>query len=140
MIKCPKCESSNTKVTAVTKHPSGKATRRFKKCKDCGHMYRTVVFEERLDDDAAIWHRISNPVHTKKTLSELARGENNLQAKLTVQNVIGLRQEYARGGVTFQQLADKAGLHRNHVRGIVRGIYWRHVPGAVPAKPTTVKP
>lgn len=76
----------------------------------------------------------------KKGRANTPRGEQNTKAKLTEQQVITIREEFARGGISKQELANKYGVARSLVLMIVRGETWKHVGGPIgnpPAPPKT---
>lgn len=55
------------------------------------------------------------------------RGEKSGRAKLTVEQVKALREEYARGGVTHRQLAARYGMAHGTIGALLRGTAWRTV-------------
>ena len=57
----------------------------------------------------------------------LARGERHGHAKLSAQQVMAIRAEYAAGGVFQHELARKFGVTQGLVSGIVRLARWAHV-------------
>ena len=56
------------------------------------------------------------------------RGENHAKSKLTEAEVIAIRKEYAAGGVTQKQLAEKYGVGATRIYMIGNGLSWQHVP------------
>ncbi len=59
-----------------------------------------------------------------------APGERRRNHKLTTSQVQSIREQYAAGGITYQQLADKFGVVSRHVSDIVRGKKWKHTIAA----------
>jgi hypothetical protein len=55
------------------------------------------------------------------------RGSNNPQAKLTEKQVIALRERYARGGITHNQLAAEYGVSPALIGHVVTRKAWRHI-------------
>jgi hypothetical protein len=53
-------------------------------------------------------------------------GERNGAAKLTAGQVKAIRDQYARGGVTTQQLGDQYGVTRHTIGDIVKNRRWTH--------------
>ena len=60
-------------------------------------------------------------------LGESSKGEDHHSAKLTAEKVVAMRREYAAGGITYQQLADKYGVIRQTVEKAVTRVTWKHV-------------
>ena len=56
------------------------------------------------------------------------RGEANGQTKLTASRVSEIRAKYAAGGQTHLSLAAQHGLSPTHVRNIINGKRWSHIP------------
>lgn len=52
-------------------------------------------------------------------------GERNGRVRLTAAQVAAIRSEYAAGGVTQDALAERYGVSRSHVSGIVAGRFWQ---------------
>ena len=59
-----------------------------------------------------------------------AKGEHHSQATLTGTQVEALRQRYAAGGVSQQELARQYNITSGTASRIIRGLRWRHIPGA----------
>lgn len=53
-----------------------------------------------------------------------AIGETNGQSKITTDQVVEIRQRYAKGGVTQQELAEEYGVSRSGVSLVVNGRRW----------------
>lgn len=56
------------------------------------------------------------------------RGVDQRLAKLTEEDVISIRVEYAAGGVTQQDLADKYSISRTSISLAVNYKSWKHIP------------
>lgn len=56
-----------------------------------------------------------------------AIGVANTKAKLTDEIVLQLRARHARGGVTYQQLADEYGMSDAGMHAAISGKNWRHL-------------
>lgn len=72
------------------------------------------------------WDEYSEEDMRKK--GNYMRGENHAKSKLTEAEVIAIRKEYAAGGVTQKQLAEKYGVGATRIYMIVNGLSWQHVP------------
>lgn len=57
-----------------------------------------------------------------------ARGETHCCAKLSEEDVRAIRQAYARGGVTLQELGSKHGVAHSTVSDAVHRKTWAHLP------------
>jgi hypothetical protein len=57
----------------------------------------------------------------------IPRGEAQGQAKLKTIDVIAIREIYARGFVTQQQLGTMYGVHQNCISQIIRRVRWSHI-------------
>lgn len=55
------------------------------------------------------------------------RGEGHHQAKLTDEQVIAIRAEYAAGGTSLNKLAVKFNVSKRGVLNIVKGAVWKHL-------------
>lgn len=72
--------------------------------------------------------RISDRLPQKKRITKpYPRGERCHSSKLTDDIVRSIRAEYAAGGVSYQDLSKKYGIHHVHLGLIVRGKAWQHV-------------
>ena len=63
-------------------------------------------------------------------LSKTQIGEENINDKLTEENVLDIRATYAAGGVTQQKLADNFGVGHVNISNIVHRRSWAHLPPA----------
>lgn len=64
----------------------------------------------------------------RKGRGRFLRGSAIGTAKLTDEKVVEIRERYAAGGITMQELGAEYGVVKQLVSGIVRRKYWRHVP------------
>lgn len=62
-------------------------------------------------------------------------GEANGSAQLTEETVLELRATYARGGISFVELAGPLGVSLSTVRDAVRGYTWSHLPNNFQSRP-----
>ncbi len=56
-----------------------------------------------------------------------SKGERHGMAKLTAAKVLAIREK-RKNGFSTKQLAEMYGIRTGHVRGIVRGTHWKHLP------------
>lgn len=61
----------------------------------------------------------------KRINQEQPRGENSSSAILTASQVLEAKDLYSKGDVTFRELGERYGVHRDTVRYAVRGKTWR---------------
>ena len=54
-------------------------------------------------------------------------GSNTASARLTEDDVLAIRAEYAAGGITQANLADKYGVAASHLSHIITGRKWKHI-------------
>lgn len=66
-----------------------------------------------------------------RTKTPYARGEEHPAARVTAEQVAWMRERYAEGGITQQQLALLLGVSKSIVQRIVTGRSWRHLPVAL---------
>lgn len=62
------------------------------------------------------------------------RGTDHAAAKLTDEQIVEIRETYARGGVTQVDLAEAFGVAQSLISGIVNGHRWPHVDGPIRRK------
>lgn len=62
-----------------------------------------------------------------KNRNNSCKGEGNAHAKLKEQDVITIRNEYAKGGATTRELASRYGVTSSTISAITRRLKWRHV-------------
>lgn len=58
---------------------------------------------------------------------EVRRGERASRARLTSARVLAIRERYARGGVTYQQIANDEGMERSTIGKIITRCLWGHL-------------
>jgi len=76
-------------------------------------------------------HGMYGKNHSDETILRLS-GENNKLAKIKEREVIEIREKFATGKYTHQQLADEYGICRKQAGRIINCIDWKHVPGNPP--------
>lgn len=74
---------------------------------------------------------------TRHKYSIRATGENNRRAILTESSVLEIRNRYAAGGITCEQLALEYGVKDNTIEACLSGATWKHVAGQIQPKRTT---
>lgn len=62
-----------------------------------------------------------------KSYEGTARGVNHGMSKLNNQNVIQIKEEYCKGGITYQQLGSKYGVSKKTILNIINNRTWKHV-------------
>lgn len=107
-----------------------------------------------IPDDMVICHRCDNPpcvrpehlfLGTKKDNTQdmlrkerdRARGERQVNSVLTNADVVSMREQYASGDVSQQELIARFGVSAGQVSEVLRGLAWAHAPGPISAKRTT---
>jgi hypothetical protein len=71
---------------------------------------------------------INNKDRAAKGRSNSLKGALSPHAKLTEQQVIAMRQEYARGKISQTRLGEKYGICQGAVKDICKGRRWKHIP------------
>lgn len=115
-MNCRHCNSSNTRVTVTESH--GNETWRYCRCLDCNSRFKTV-------ETYAIKKRGSIP-GVKQHVNCRKKGEANGSSVLTEDNVRSIRQ-LAENNVTYVNIAEKFGIHKDTVYRIVKRKMWSHV-------------
>jgi len=64
--------------------------------------------------------------HTEET-KELIRGENSKSAKLKTEGVIKIREMYASGEYTQEEISKLYGVSRRGIGHVISGATWRHI-------------
>ena len=64
------------------------------------------------------------------------KGSDRPAAKLTDEQIVEIREAYARGGCTQTDLAESYGITQGLVSLIVNGKRWQHVGGPIPETQT----
>lgn len=62
-----------------------------------------------------------------KKMSEKQKGTNNPSAKITEQQVLQIRKDYADGGFSYKELVHKYGIEWDHIYRIVKRKIWKHI-------------
>lgn len=78
------------------------------------------TFPERMPHGDRHWMRLYP--------EKLLRGSKNSQARLTESSVVRLREQYSKGRVTMNFLAQKYAVSKNTIRRVVRMETWTHLP------------
>lgn len=68
-----------------------------------------------------------NTSHAFKTGLVDFKGSKSVHAKLTEKDVIEMREKYAKGGVSQEQLAKPFGMSRRHIGDILNRVCWAHI-------------
>jgi DNA-binding XRE family transcriptional regulator len=74
------------------------------------------------------WDTKSANAGDRVTHGTQATGGNHPNAKLTDQQVQTIRERYAAGGVTYEELAMEFGVNSANIGHIVSGRAWQHLP------------
>jgi len=112
---CRSCSSKNTRVTCTEK--SDTYTKRYCRCLDCGHKFRTI---EKYESPKP------GPPKNYNRPGRIARGSAHGSSILTEANVLEMRQLF-RNGWTLQELKDKFGMSSSYISKIVNYKQWKHV-------------
>lgn len=113
---CRSCSSQNTRVTCTDKYET--FTKRYCRCLDCGHKFRTVEKYE---------FQKPGPPKGVSRPGRIARGSAHGCAILTEKDVLEMRQ-LRKKGWTLQELRDKYGMSSSYISKIVNYKQWTHVP------------
>ncbi len=100
---CRQCSSGNTRVTC-TEHVTPEVTKRYCRCLDCGHKYRTV---ERYEVAKPVPLQVYKPIGT--------RNGNSL---ITDEDVLMIRHLHQKG-LSNGQIAIRYGINRSTISRIV---------------------
>lgn len=93
----------------------------------CNPLHLFVGSAKENYDDA-----VSKKRHRNVTLGgKWARGETHGHAKLREDQVVEIRECYARGEATREDLAKKHGVHYATIRHLLRRDSWKHVGGPI---------
>jgi len=115
-MKCRKCNSKNTRVTA-TNH-KGNETWRYCRCLDCHAKFKTI-------ETYVVKKRGSVP-GVKQHENCIRQGQANGCAVLTEANIIEIRQ-LAANNYTYNSIAKVFGVHKSTIYRIVKRKRWAHV-------------
>ena len=106
-VCCPDCGCATTKVTSTKFNEQQTLIRRYRKCIECQHCFRTTQPVEAHDDDGSLWG------------TKLLEGVKSPRAVFTAENVKELRETYATGLYSQAALADVYGCAQTTVCEIV---------------------
>jgi hypothetical protein len=115
-MRCRQCNSSNTRVTCTDHY--GQYTKRYCRCLDCNHKFRTIEQYEVLKP---------GPPKGKPRSGKIARGSSHGQAVFTEQDIRNMRLMYESKNHTLQEIADKYGTSRAYASKIINRKQWTHV-------------
>lgn len=112
------------------------------------HRFAWIMENGPIPDGLHVLHRCDNPpcvnpahlflgTNADNTADKVAkgrcrmppvrRGERHHEARLTAEAVVEIRQAYAAGGVSYQDLAERFGVHNATISRAVNRKYWSHV-------------
>ncbi len=77
--------------------------------------------------DGALSDTDLKSLHSRILNDRRPRGAKNGASKLTPDDVREIRNLYASGNVTYQELADRFGMHRCTIGSIIRRELWKHI-------------
>ena len=92
-VCCPECGCATTKVTSTKFNEQQTLIRRYRKCSECQHCFRTTQPVEAHDDDGSLWG------------TKLLDGVRSEAAFFTADNIREIRATYATGLITKTTLA-----------------------------------
>jgi hypothetical protein len=70
---------------------------------------------------------INNRDRAAKGRNRDQSGERHNNSFLTTADVLSIRAKFASGNYTYAQLSEIYGVHKMHIGGIIRRVYWRNV-------------
>ena len=117
-IACLQCGSINNTATSVIVSKSGRRIRRYRKCQDCGHTFRTTQLAELHDDDASLWH------HRKDYGKP---GCENPNSAFTEDNIRDIREDFHLEEMDIKSIAIKYGVHPVTIERIVKRQTYKNV-------------
>ena len=106
-VCCPKCESLRTKITCLRVNDEGTLIRRYRKCEDCAHTFRTTQPAEIYDDAGEMWG-----------ISRVAPGAHHA-AVFSDAQIEELRQKFESGQWTRDELSVWFDTHYSYVCRII---------------------
>lgn len=57
------------------------------------------------------------------------KGDTNGNSKLSVNDVLWIKEEYNKGGITLKELGKKFNVHKSTIHLIIKGRNWKHLLG-----------
>jgi len=117
-LACLKCGSTNNISTSIKVSKSGRRIRRFRKCQDCGHCFRTTQLAELHDDDGRIWKQ-------NKDIGK--EGCSNPNSYFTENNIRAIRDAYELEDFDYAVLATTYGCHPDTIQRIVKRVTYKNV-------------
>ena len=115
-IRCPECNSADTKVQTTIWNNTGTRIRRYRKCNECDCTFRTTQTSEKIDMDAVRWKLPNQP-----------RGSGVATSVTTEEDVREMRRDYDEKRLNQKQISALYGVSHAQVNRIVRRIAWAHV-------------
>ena len=115
-VRCPECNSVDTKVTSIKWNDKGTRVRRYRKCNECDCTFRTTQNAEKVDNEGQRWKR-----------SYQHKGEQVVTSVVTAEDVRDMRRDYESKRLNQKQIAMVYGVSHAQVNRIVRRIAWAHV-------------
>lgn len=112
-MRCPKCKSSNTRVTCTTHFEVH--TKRYCRCLNCNEKFQTI--------ERYVKYRRGPKRGGKLTDTQ---GIKNGNAVLTEQNILNIRK-LKQEGISNRAIAVIYGIDGGHVSRIVNRKVWSHV-------------
>jgi len=119
-IGCPVCKNENTKV--VCGRVQGTERIRSRKCRQCGHIIKTIQTVE-----PEIGRETIAPVLTpaEKRARRRARPRH---AKLTQIEVMQIKYFVSKKSFTHRELAEQYGVQKGCISSICMGKSWKDIP------------
>lgn len=115
-MRCRHCNSNNTRTTVTEHH--GNETWRYCKCLDCNARFKTI--------EVYAIKKSGTTRGTKIRFTTAKCGEQSHFSVLTEKNVRDIRL-LADQHFTYQQIAQRFGIHKDTVYRIVKRKSWVHV-------------
>ena len=107
-VRCPKCESFCTKITCQQVNDDGSLIRRYRKCLDCAHKFRTTQAAEVHDDDGEMWGT---------TRVEPGAHPSRLYTRAQIDDIV---EKYKSGRWLQSELALQLGSDESYISKLIR--------------------